>query len=64
MWFHFDDCDFTIDTPNGKNQLHGGLITVFQKVSNYHAFPYHVNINLKSKTMQSPQYHKTKTNEL
>ena len=28
--FHFDNTDFTIDTPDGKNQLHGGLISVFQ----------------------------------
>ena len=28
--FHFDNTDFTIDSPDGKNQIHGGLIVVFQ----------------------------------
>ena len=61
--FHFDNSDFTIDTPDGKNQLHGGLIAVFQKASSHHASPYNVNIDLKSRSMQVQPIEFTKIQE-
>ena len=30
IYFHFNNTDFSIDTSDGKGQLHGGLIVVFQ----------------------------------
>ena len=30
-YFHIDNCDFTIDTADGKGQLHGALIVLFQR---------------------------------
>ena len=31
LYFHIDNCDFTIDTSDGKGQLHGALIVLFQR---------------------------------
>ena len=34
LYFHIDNCDFDIDTPDGKGQLHGALTVLFQRKVN------------------------------
>lgn len=50
--FHFDNTDFDIDTQDGKNQLHGGLIVLFQRGVLEKDVLQHIDIDLTASTMK------------
>ena len=49
-YFHIDNCDFTIDTPDGKNQLHGALIVLFQRKVNQTSTYSIADLDMNSRT--------------